>query len=103
MAAHRDPDFQRRSTETGKTFRDQCNTHLNTLGFTLLGQGPVKKVEIAKPRKPAPFSVPSDNAFQLAWHPDLKVRESGKRKRRKVSGKKERMHDEDQPRLFDAE
>jgi hypothetical protein len=37
MGAHRDPDFQRRSTETGKTFRDQCNTHLKSLGFRLSG------------------------------------------------------------------
>ena len=219
MGGRRDPDFQRRSTETGKTFRDQCKTHLRSLGFTLLGhkvirevgievdqvavntkgkriyfeykggyegnrpglmrtdttkkvlcnaflmrecglgpfvvvasvkpeegsssdkmirraadvlfdiislsdpsdrkrlkamvdmddfcrprpRGPVKKAEADASKKPAPRSAPSDDAFQIAWHPDLKVRESGKRKRRKISGRKKRKHDEDQLQLFDEE
>lgn len=219
MGAHRDPDFQRRSTETGKTFRDQCNTHLKSLGFKLLGhkviedagievdqvavntkgkeiyfefkggyegdrpglmrtdttkkvlcnaflmrecglgpfvviasvkpeqgsssdkmirragdvlfdlislsdpadrkrlkqlvdmddfsrprvKGPAKKVGISKAEQKIPASVSSGDAFQVSWHPDLKVRESGKKKRRKVSAKKERKPAEEQPRLFDEE
>ncbi|MGO9568349.1 MAG: hypothetical protein ACLP5H_12480 [Desulfomonilaceae bacterium] len=219
MGAHRDPDFQRRSTESGKTFRDQCNTHLRSLGFTLLGRkiiadagieidqvavntkgkkiyfefksgyegtqpglirtdttkkmlcnaflmrecglnpfvviasvkateglssdkmirraaavvfdiislshpgdrkrlkelldmddfsesrlkGTVQKVGVAKTRERVPLPVASDDAFQIAWHPDLKVHESGKRQKRKVSGKRSRKLAEDQPKLFDNE
>jgi hypothetical protein len=36
MVAHKDPDFQARSTETGKAFEVLCNAHLKSLGFTLL-------------------------------------------------------------------
>jgi hypothetical protein len=219
MGAHRDPDFQRRSTESGKTFRDLCNTHLKSLGFTLLGheviadagievdqvalntkgrkiyfefkggyeggrpglmrtdttkkvlcnaflmrecglspfvviasvkpeggsgsdkmigraadvlfdlislsdpgdrkrlkellymddfsrsrlKGPAPKVEVAKKKVPVPISVSSDDAVQIAWHPDLKVRESGKKKMRKVSGKTVRKLAADQLQLFDDE
>jgi len=38
MGAHKDLDFQGRSTESGSAFTIQCNLHLKTLGFKLLGR-----------------------------------------------------------------
>lgn len=35
MSAYKDPDFQRRSTETGTLFERLCGAHLNSLGFHL--------------------------------------------------------------------
>jgi hypothetical protein len=64
---------------------------------------PLQKIEVAKTRERVPLSASSDDSFQIAWHPDLKVGESGKRKRRKLSGKRSRKVSENQPQLFDEE
>ena len=36
MGAHKDPDFQKRATETGTLFEKMCGAHLTSLGFRLL-------------------------------------------------------------------
>ncbi len=46
MGAHKDPHFQRRSTESGTAFKDQCNIQLRSLGFTLLGPEYIKQAGI---------------------------------------------------------
>jgi hypothetical protein len=66
-------------------------------------KGPVQKVEVSKAEQWLPLPVPSGDAFQVSWHPDLKVRESGKKRKRKVSAKMARKPAEEQPRLFDDE
>jgi hypothetical protein len=66
-------------------------------------KAPVQKVEVSQPTKQAPLSVPSGEAFQVSWHPDLKVRDSAKKRRRKASSKREKTVAAEQPRLFDDE
>ena len=66
-------------------------------------KGPVQKIEVAKTSKQASVAAASDTAFQVAWHPNLKAQESGKKKRRKISGKRGRKSGDDQLRLFDKD
>jgi hypothetical protein len=66
-------------------------------------KGAVQKVGVSKAEQKIAAPVSSGHAVQVAWHPDLKVRESGKKKKRKGSAKKKRKPAEEQPRLFDEE
>ncbi len=38
MSAHKAPDFQSRSTESGTLFEKQCALHLTSLGFQLFAK-----------------------------------------------------------------